>query len=206
MLFAAAELSGRTKAMAEGTAPAPAPTTPAGAEKDAAATPKQPAPPAAKTSVMETLAEASKFKTFCEALKTAGLADKLKEKGPFTVLAPTDEAFAAIPKADLADLMKDPEKLKGVLSNHIIPGQRYTRNKLVKAGTVKTLGGAELTVKAEGKKVVLVADAKLLKGMFFMPTNGNGVVLGIDKVIMSAAAPPPSTTTAPATTPATPAK
>jgi len=155
---------------------------------------------------MEMLAESDKFKTFSDALKKAGLADKLKEKGPFTLLAPTDEAFAAIPKADLAALMKDPEMLKGILSNHIIPGARYTRNKLVKAGTVKTLGGAELTIKADAKKVVTVSDARLLKGMTFLPVDGNGMILGIDKVIMSAAAPTPAATTAPAATPAKPAK
>ena len=74
----------------------------------------------------------------------AGLVDTLKGPGPFTVFAPTDEAFAKIPKADLDALLKDKTKLTAVLTYHVVPGKVMAAD--VKAGKVKTVQGSELTV------------------------------------------------------------
>ena len=72
--------------------------------------------------IVDTAVAAGSFKTLATALQAAGLVETLKGKGPFTVFAPTDDAFAKIPKADLDALLKDKAKLTAVLTYHVVPG------------------------------------------------------------------------------------
>jgi uncharacterized surface protein with fasciclin (FAS1) repeats len=111
------------------------------------------------------------------ALGAAGLVDTLKGKGPFTVFAPTDEAFAKIPKADLEALLKDKAKLKAVLTYHVVAGKVMAAD--VKAGKVKTVQGSELTVSTSSG--VMVDNAKVIKTDI---VADNGVIHVIDTVIM----------------------
>jgi uncharacterized surface protein with fasciclin (FAS1) repeats len=116
--------------------------------------------------------------TLVAAVKAAGLVDTLKGKGPFTVFAPTDAAFAKVPKADLDALLADKAKLTAVLTYHVVAGNVMAKD--VKPGKVKTVQGSELTlatsdggVKVDGAQVVkadIVAD--------------NGVIHVIDSVVM----------------------
>jgi uncharacterized surface protein with fasciclin (FAS1) repeats len=103
--------------------------------------------------------------------------DTLKGKGPFTVFAPTDEAFAKIPKADLEALLKDKAKLKAVLTYHVVAGKVMAAD--VKAGKVKTVQGSELTVSTSSG--VMVDNAKVIKTDI---VADNGVIHVIDTVIM----------------------
>ncbi|NBQ96228.1 MAG: fasciclin domain-containing protein, partial [Betaproteobacteria bacterium] len=73
--------------------------------------------------IVDTAVSAGNFSTLVTAIKAAGLVDTLKGKGPFTVFAPTDEAFAKIPKANLDALLADKAKLSGVLTYHVVPGR-----------------------------------------------------------------------------------
>jgi len=107
--------------------------------------------------IVETAVAAGNFKTLATALTAAGLVDTLKGKGPFTVFAPTDAAFAKIPKADLDALLKDKAKLTAVLTYHVVAGKVMAAD--VKAGKVKTVQGSELTVSTTGG--VMVDKAKV---------------------------------------------
>ena len=127
--------------------------------------------------IVDTAVAAGNFKTLATALGVAGLVDTLKGKGPFTVFAPTDEAFAKIPKADLDALLKDKAKLTAVLTYHVVPGKVMAAD--VKAGKVKTVQGSELTVSTSGG--VMVDKAKVIKTDI---VADNGVIHVIDTVIM----------------------
>ena len=128
--------------------------------------------------IVETAVGAGSFKTLATALGAAGLVDTLKGKGPFTVFAPTDEAFAKIPKADLEALLKDKAKLKAVLTYHVVAGKVMAAD--VKAGKVKTVQGSELTVSTSSG--VMVDNAKVIKTDI---VADNGVIHVIDTVIMT---------------------
>ena len=121
---------------------------------------------------------AGSFKTLATALGAAGLVDTLKGKGPFTVFAPTDEAFAKIPKADLDALLKDKAKLTAVLTYHVVPGKIMAKD--VKAGQVKTVQGSNITVSTSYGDVS-VNNAKVVKTDI---VADNGVIHVIDTVIM----------------------
>ncbi len=127
--------------------------------------------------IVDTAVAAGNFKTLATALTAAGLVDTLKGKGPFTVFAPTDAAFAKIPKADLEALLKDKAKLTAVLTYHVVPGKVMAAD--VKAGKVKTVQGAELTVSTTGG--VMVDKAKVTATDI---VADNGVIHVIDSVIM----------------------
>jgi uncharacterized surface protein with fasciclin (FAS1) repeats len=127
--------------------------------------------------IVDTAVGAGTFKTLASALTAAGLIDTLKGKGPFTVFAPTDEAFAKIPKADLDALLKDKAKLTAVLTYHVVPGKVMAAD--VKAGKVKTVQGSELTVSTAGG--VMVDRAKVTATDI---VADNGVIHVIDSVIM----------------------
>lgn len=127
--------------------------------------------------IVDTAVAAGSFKTLATALGAAGLVDTLKGTGPFTVFAPTDEAFAKIPKADLDALLKDKAKLTAVLTYHVVPGKVMAAD--VKAGKVKTVQGSELTVTTASG--VQVDGAKVLKTDI---TADNGVIHVIDTVVM----------------------
>lgn len=127
--------------------------------------------------IVDTAVAAGSFKTLATALGAAGLVDTLKGKGPFTVFAPTDEAFAKIPKADLDALLKDKAKLTAVLTYHVVPGKVMAAD--VKAGKVKTVQGSDLTVTTTGG--VKVNGAKVVKTDI---VADNGVIHVIDTVVM----------------------
>ena len=127
--------------------------------------------------IVDTAVAAGNFKTLATALTAAGLVDTLKGKGPFTVFAPTDAAFAKIPKADLDALLKDKAKLTAVLTYHVVAGKVMAAD--VKAGKVKTVQGSELTVSTTGG--VMVDKAKVTTTDI---VANNGVIHVIDSVIM----------------------
>lgn len=127
--------------------------------------------------IVDTAVAAGQFKTLATALQAAGLVDTLKGKGPFTVFAPTDEAFAKIPKADLDALLKDKAKLTAVLTYHVVAGKVMAKD--VKAGKVKTVQGSELTVATTGG--VTVDNAKVIKTDI---AASNGVIHVIDTVVV----------------------
>ena len=127
--------------------------------------------------IVDTAVGAGNFKTLAAALTAAGLIDTLKGKGPFTVFAPTDEAFAKIPKADLDAHLKDKAKLTAVLTYHVVPGKVMAKD--VKAGKVKTVQGSELTISTTAG--VKVDNATVVKTDI---GADNGVIHVIDSVIM----------------------
>ncbi len=127
--------------------------------------------------IVDTAVAAGSFKTLATALGAADLVGTLKGKGPFTVFAPTDEAFAKIPKADLDALLKDKKKLTAVLTYHVVPGKVMAAD--VKAGKVKTVQGSEVTISTTGG--VMVNNAKVVKTDI---AADNGVIHVIDTVLM----------------------
>ena len=134
--------------------------------------------PAAAKDIVQTAQDNGSFNTLVVAIQQAGLVDTLKGAGPFTVFAPTDAAFAKIPKDQLDALLKDKAKLTKVLTYHVVPGTVLAKD--VKPGQVKTVEGQSFTVKADGGKVmvdnavVTMTDVKA----------DNGVIHVIDTVIL----------------------
>ncbi len=127
--------------------------------------------------IVDTAVAAGNFKTLATALQAAGLVDTLKGKGPFTVFAPTDEAFAKVPKAQLDALLADKAKLTTVLTYHVVAGKVMAKD--VKAGKVKTVQGSELTVATAGG--VMVDNAKVTATDI---VADNGVIHVIDTVVI----------------------
>ena len=127
--------------------------------------------------IVDTAAAAGSFKTLATALTAAGLVDTLKGPGPFTVFAPTDAAFAKVPKAQLDALLADKAKLTAVLTYHVVPGKVMAAD--VKAGMVKTVQGSSLTIKTDGG--VMVDGAKVTATDI---VASNGVIHVIDSVVI----------------------
>ena len=124
---------------------------------------------------------AGKFNTLVAAVKAAGLVDTLKGPGPFTVFAPTDEAFAKLPAGALEDLLK-PEnkaKLRSVLTYHVVLGKVMSRD-VVRLESAKTAEGNTIKIKAIDDSV-MVNDAHVVKTDI---AASNGVIHVIDKVIL----------------------
>ena len=121
--------------------------------------------------------KAASFKTLVAAVQAAGLVDTLKGPGPFTVFAPTDEAFAKIPKAKLDSLLADKAALTKVLTYHVVPGKVMAKD--VAAGKVKTVQGQELTLTTSGG--VMVDQSKVVATDV---AASNGVIHAIDTVLM----------------------
>jgi uncharacterized surface protein with fasciclin (FAS1) repeats len=133
---------------------------------------------AADKDIVDTAVAAGQFNTLAKALTAAGLVDTLKGKGPFTVFAPTDEAFAKLPAGALDNLLKDKAALTKVLTYHVVPAKVPAKD--VKTGDAKTAQGSTIALKAEGGKV-MVNDANVVKADVMA---SNGVIHVIDKVIM----------------------
>ena len=127
--------------------------------------------------IVDTAVSAGSFKTLVTAVQAAGLVDTLKGPGPFTVFAPTDAAFAKIPKAKLDALLADKAALTKVLTYHVVPAKVMAAD--VKAGKVKTVEGSEVTLATQGG--VTVNGAKVVKADV---AADNGVIHTIDTVIM----------------------
>ena len=134
--------------------------------------------PAFGKDLVQTAVDNGNFNTLATALQKAGLVDTLKGKGPFTVFAPTDAAFAKIPKDQLDALLADKARLTKVLTYHVVPGTVMAKD--VKPGSVQTVEGSPITVRTEGGKVmvdnatVTATDVKA----------DNGVIHVIDTVIL----------------------
>jgi uncharacterized surface protein with fasciclin (FAS1) repeats len=127
--------------------------------------------------IVDTAVAAGDFKTLAVALEKAGLVDTLKGKGPFTVFAPTDAAFAKVPKKDLEALLADKSKLAAVLTYHVVPGSVMAKD--VQAGKVKTVQGSDLTISTSGG--VKVDGANVTKADI---VADNGVIHVIDSVVL----------------------
>lgn len=121
------------------------------------------------------------FSTLVGAVKTAGLVDTLSGKGPFTIFAPTNEAFAKLPAGTLASLT--PEQLKSILTYHVVAGEVLAKD--VKPGKVKTVNGAEFTVTVNNGKVS-ITDAKgnTVNVVSTDVVGSNGVIHVIDGVLL----------------------
>jgi uncharacterized surface protein with fasciclin (FAS1) repeats len=131
--------------------------------------------------VVDTAVAAGSFKTLVTAVKAAGLVDTLKGKGPFTVFAPTDEAFAKLPKGTVEDLLKPENKAKlvAVLTYHVVPGKVMAAD-VVKLKEAKTVQGQSVKIVVEGGKVK-VDSANVVKTDI---ETSNGVIHVIDSVIL----------------------
>ncbi len=127
--------------------------------------------------IVDTAVKAGNFTTLVTAVKAAGLVDTLKGPGPFTVFAPTDAAFAKVPKAQLDALLADKAKLTKVLTYHVVSGKVMAKD--VKAGKVKSVEGSELTLATDGG--VTVDGAKVVAADV---AADNGVIHAIDTVLM----------------------
>jgi uncharacterized surface protein with fasciclin (FAS1) repeats len=125
---------------------------------------------------------AGKFKTLATALKAADLIDVLKGEGPFTVFAPTDEAFAKIPEATLKAVLADKKKLTAILTYHVVKGDVPAAEVVKLDGKgVKTVEGQEVKIGVEGGSVMLNGKAKVIKTDI---KCSNGVIHVIDTVLM----------------------
>jgi len=134
---------------------------------------------AAKPNIVQTAVAAGQFKTLVKLVKQAGLAGALQGKGPLTVFAPTDAAFAKVPKATLAALAKDKAKLRAVLLYHVAKG-KLTAAKVVKLRSIKTLNGQSLKVRVS-HGAVTVGGARVVKADI---GASNGVIHVINKVLI----------------------
>ena len=134
--------------------------------------------PSGPVSVDKTVAANPQLSTLNQLLKTAGLTDTLNGAGPFTLFAPSNEAFKAVPAKTMEELSKDPAKLKAVLLHHVVPAKAMAAD--VKVGNVKTAGGTDLPL-AKAGKLVTVDDA-IVQQPDLVATNG--VVHIVDRVLM----------------------
>jgi uncharacterized surface protein with fasciclin (FAS1) repeats len=132
-----------------------------------------------KNDIVDTAVSAGSFSTLVAAVKAAGLVETLKGEGPFTVFAPTDEAFKAIPEETLDALLKDKEALSAILTYHVVPGNVMAKD-VVKVSFAKTVNGQEVSVVVNDGKV-LVDGATVVKTDIGCT---NGVIHVIDTVIM----------------------
>lgn len=145
-----------------------------------AAAPTTAAPAAGAKDIVDTAVAAGSFKTLADLLTKAGLVDTLKGAGPFTVFAPTDEAFAKVDKATLDKLGANVDALKKVLTYHVVAGKVMAAD--VKAGPVKTVEGSEATLAVAGGKVT-IDKANVVQTDI---AASNGVIHVIDAVILPA--------------------
>jgi len=134
-----------------------------------------------KKDIVDTAIAAGSFNTLAKALTAAGLVDTLKGKGPFTVFAPTDDAFAKLPAGTLDDLLKpeNKEKLKGILTYHVASG-KVKAAVVTKRKTIKTLNGQQLKITVKDG-TVMVDNAKITKADIMC---SNGVIHVIDAVVL----------------------
>jgi transforming growth factor-beta-induced protein len=129
--------------------------------------------------IVEIAVADGRFKTLVAAVTAAGLADTLKSAGPFTVFAPTDDAFAKLPKGTVEALLKDTPKLKDILLYHVVSGKVMAAD-VAKMSSAKTVEGKSATIKMEGGKV-FVNDAQVIITDI---QASNGVIHVLDKVIL----------------------
>lgn len=131
-----------------------------------------------KKDIVDVAVDAGSFDTLVKAVQAAGLVETLKGDGPFTVFAPTDEAFAKIPQEKLQALLADKEQLTAVLTYHVVPG-RVTSAEVAKMSSAKTVQGQSLTI--DTSMGVTVDEARVVQ--VDIPAS-NGVIHVIDTVIL----------------------
>jgi uncharacterized surface protein with fasciclin (FAS1) repeats len=138
-------------------------------------------PVARAADIVDTAVSAGSFKTLVAAVKAAGLVDTLKGQGPFTVFAPTDDAFAKLPAGTVDTLLKPENKAKlvAILTYHVVPGEVTSAEVAGKKAMVKSVEGDELSV--DGTNGVMVNDAKVIKADV---ETSNGVIHVIDAVLI----------------------
>ena len=131
--------------------------------------------------IVDTAVAAGSFKTLAAALQAAGLVETLKGKGPFTVFAPTDEAFAKLPKGTVEELLKPENKAKltAILTYHVVPGA-VTASQVTKLKEAKTVNGQSVKISAMGG-AVMIDGARVVKTDI---RASNGVIHVIDSVIL----------------------
>ena len=132
-----------------------------------------------KNDIVQTAIKAGNFTTLATALTEVGLVDALKGDGPFTVFAPTDEAFKNLPDGALEGLLKDKEALKNVLLYHVVSG-KVSSKEVVDLNKATTLNGSDLNIKTNNGKV-MINDADVI-GADVMASNG--IIHVIDKVLL----------------------
>lgn len=139
------------------------------------------APPHEKKDIVEVAVQAGSFKTLAAALQAADLVGTLKSAGPFTVFAPTDEAFAKLPPGTLQKLLlpENKPKLQAVLTYHVVPG-KIPASKVITMTAAKTVNGAELPISSSGKGVI-VGGANVVSTD--IPAS-NGIIHVIDAVML----------------------
>jgi uncharacterized surface protein with fasciclin (FAS1) repeats len=133
---------------------------------------------AADKDIVDTAVSAGQFNTLVKAVQEAGLVETLKGEGPFTVFAPTDAAFAKLPPGALESLLKDKDKLRAVLTYHVVPGKVTAAE--VKTMKAKTVQGSQASLVAKNGKVT-IDKATVVKADVMA---SNGVIHVIDTVIM----------------------
>jgi len=134
---------------------------------------------AVKNDLVQTAISAGNFTTLVTALTEAGLVDALEGKGPFTVFAPTDEAFKKLPEGALDNLLKDKDALKNVLLYHVVSGD-ITSKQITKLSDAKTLNGSDINIKIDDGKV-MVNNSQVV-GADVMASNG--IIHVIDAVLL----------------------
>ncbi|NMM09289.1 MAG: fasciclin domain-containing protein [Polaromonas sp.] len=131
--------------------------------------------------IIDTAIAAGSFKTLAAALTAAGLVDTLKSAGPFTVFAPTDDAFAKLPEGTVDKLLKDVPKLKAILTYHVLSGKVMAADVMkIDGKTAKTVNGADLKISTQG-------GVKLNGSVHVTKTDidcSNGVIHVVDAVLM----------------------
>jgi uncharacterized surface protein with fasciclin (FAS1) repeats len=128
--------------------------------------------------IVDIAVQAGSFKTLVQAVQAAGLVETLSGEGPFTVFAPTDEAFAQIPAETLQAVLADKEKLTAILTYHVVPGKLMAAD-VVRSTQLQTVQGQSITVSTEGG--VRVDNANVIQTDI---EADNGVIHVIDQVIM----------------------
>lgn len=131
-----------------------------------------------KMDIVDTAVSAGSFNTLVEAVKAADLVDTLKSDGPFTVFAPTDDAFAKIPAEDLQALLADKDALSKILTYHVVPGE-VTAAEIKNMMSAKTVEGSSITI--DHSYGVKVDNAKVVKADIM---TSNGIIHVIDTVII----------------------
>ncbi|GIV05479.1 MAG: beta-Ig-H3/fasciclin [Fimbriimonadales bacterium] len=128
--------------------------------------------------IVDIAVQAGLFNTLVQAVQAAGLVETLSSEGPFTVFAPTDEAFAQIPQDTLQAVLADKEKLTAILTYHVAPGKLMAAD-VVRSSQIPTVQGQSLTVNTEGG--VKVDDANVIQTDI---EADNGVIHVIDTVLV----------------------
>lgn len=132
------------------------------------------------SNIVEIAAAAGSFTTLLAAAEAAGLVEVLQSEGPFTVFAPTDDAFAALPEGTIEALLADPDALREILTYHVVP-DRVLSSDVIGLSSAETVQGTSISIALEGETVVLNGSANVIA---VDVEASNGVIHVIDAVIL----------------------